>query len=190
MPAAIGDNSMQSEVGDRALFFHHFTAIKKARDKVDAARAAEKVLRKEAKVDGIILKDIDFGLYVVGLEDDQIAINETVRRVRQLRWMGLAIGTEPELDFEREPIVERASREGAAAGRLALKRETPYAADSEPGRAWLANYDAAQAEVAENWKDEMLRRQADKRTEAEKKVAAKKGNGAPANDDESDAKFE
>lgn len=184
MPA-IGDNSMQSEVADRALFFHHFNAIKKARAKVDEARAAEKVLRKQAKVDGIILKDVDFGLYAISVEDEQLVVHETTRRVRLLRWMGLAIGEEPELDFEREPIVERASREGAAAGRLALKRESPYDPTTEPGRAWLEHYDAAQSEVADNWKEEMQRRQ--KVSEAEKELKAK-GRGGEAGS--GDAKYD
>jgi len=183
MPVAIGDNSMNAEVGERSLYMHHLTRIQAARAKVDAARQVETTLRKEAKVDGIKLADINYGMRVLTIQDTSIIVKEAVQHVRIQRWLGMPIGSEPELDFEREPLNERAAREGAAAGSIAAARESPYGAGSEATNIFLAAYDAAQKEVATNWLAEQQRRAAE-RQKAKPNGADDDGSASMDEDDE------
>jgi len=190
MPAAIGDNSMNAEVGDRSLYMHHFRAIRAARAKVDEAKAVESDLRKKAKVDGIVLADINYGLRIVSIKDDSIIVDEAVRHIRIQRWMGLPIGAEPELDFEREPLIERAEREGFAAGNIAAERASPYGDGSEATNVYLAAYDRAQAEVQANWLVEQQRRASERQAAARAKpngAVEDEGEGNADMDDEDDA---
>ena len=141
MPAAatIGDNG-------KGNFFHHFNKISAQRAIVDRERAEEKRLRKVAKADGLKLANIDFAIRAVRLEDDSIIVEEMRERERIAAWLGLPIGTAPAFSFDAEPIGERAAREGTAAGMMNRDRDSPYDANTEPGRAWLKAYDKARRE--------------------------------------------
>jgi hypothetical protein len=163
MAAAIGDNSkMLTPAEERALFFHHYTAIAAQRAIVEVARAEEKRLRKLAKADQIVMRDVDFAMRCAEIDDSDIIVNDLARQVKIARWFALPIGEEPELNFDREPLVDRAAREGTAAGLAAKPRNAPYAVDTEAGQIWLSNYDAAQKEVAANFQAAMEKRNSER----------------------------
>ena len=79
------------------------------------------------------------------LEDDSIIVEELRQQERIAAWLGLPVGTAPAFDFD-EPIVERATREGQAAGMMGRDRQPPYDSTTEPGRAWLKAFDKATKE--------------------------------------------
>src|SRR5882672_10125477 len=64
MPATIGDNSKMklTQAQQKALYFDHFHPILRQQKVVDAAKAELAHLRKLAKAEGIMLRDINYGL--------------------------------------------------------------------------------------------------------------------------------
>jgi len=164
MPATIGDNSkMLTPAEERALFFHHYSPIAAAQAKVEEAKAEAKRLRKLAKADGIILRDIDFAMRCAQIDDDTIIVQDLSRQIKIARWFALPVGEQADLDFDREPLVDRAEREGLAAGLAARPRTPPYGIESEAGQVWLSSYDRGQAEVRENFQSALEKRNAERK---------------------------
>lgn len=185
MPADIGDNfKTLTPAEERALFFHHYAEISAAHDKVKVAQAEEKRLRRVAKVDKIVLRDINFAMRCAEVEDQDIIVRDISQQYKIANWLGLPLGAEPELNFDREPLIDRADREGLAAGLAARPRNAPYAVDSEAGQAWLAAYDRGQAEVRDNYLSAMEKRNAERNAAL---AAKRKGNGH--DEDETDAEY-
>jgi hypothetical protein len=138
---------------------HHFVKISGQRAIVKAAQQVEKELRKVAKREGIVLADIDFGLRVQSVKDDDIILNEQERRAEIIRWMGLPIGTQAAFNFKKD---NAPAREGAAAGARAAERKSPYDAGSFDDQEWLTAYDGAQAEMLEAFSTAMEKKQAER----------------------------
>lgn len=186
MHATIGDNSNALTPGEaKALYMHHFQAIQKQTEIVRAENAERKRLRKLAKADGVILADIDFGLRVVTLEDPMIVVEEQRRRAEIGRYFALPIGAQTELDFGREPLVERAAREGERAGYEGKNADTcPYDAASDAGRVWLDHWKQAQAQMLADWKSGMEKKQAERASAANPAAADNGENDPPEDDDE------
>ncbi|NEI52678.1 hypothetical protein GR217_34230 [Rhizobium leguminosarum] len=150
MHATIGDNSNDLTPAERkALFMHHFQAIMAQTAVCHRENEERKRLRKLAKTDGIILADVDFGLRCATIEDPQVIVEEQQRRHEIGRFFALPMGAQGDFEFDREPLVDRAARLGEAAGYAAKDRDScPYDdPNSEPGRAWLAAWDGAQAQM-------------------------------------------
>lgn len=187
MPATIGDNSKDlTPAEQKALFMHHFGEILKQTDVCKAENAKRLALRKQAKADGIVLADIDFGLRCAQIEDPQIIINEQQRRAQIGQYFALPIGAQTEFDFDREPAVDRARREGERAGYEATSPNTnPYDENSAQGRAWAKGWKEAQAEMAANLQSAMEKKQADRAKKAADLAAADDGGNDPE-DDEAD----
>ncbi|RVG38261.1 hypothetical protein CN233_03825 [Sinorhizobium meliloti] len=188
MPATIGDNSKDlTPAEQKALFMHHFGEILKQTDICKAENAKRLALRKQAKADGIVLADIDFGLRCAQIEDPQIIINEQQRRAQIGQYFALPIGTQTEFDFDREPAVDRARREGERAAYEAASPNTnPYDENSAQGRAWAKGWKEAQAEMAANLQSAMEKKQADRAKKAADLAAADDGGNDPEDDDEAD----
>lgn len=148
----IGHNGATTELTAserRALTMFHFRKIQ-AKAAVCAEHQAEyKQLRKQAKADGITLADIDFAMRCADVDDASIIPAELSRRIEIAQWFALPVGSQAVMDFEREPVNDRAKREGTAAYYAGLPREpTSFAADSRPGQTFIKAWDAAQS--AEN----------------------------------------
>lgn len=188
MPATIGDNSKDlTPAEQKALYMHHFGAILKQTEKCKAENALRLKLRKQAKADGIVLADIDFGLRCAQIEDPSVIVNEQKRRAEIGRYFALPIGAQSEFDFDREPAVDRARREGERAGYEAVNADTnPYDENSAQGRAWAEGWKEAQAEMAANLQSAMEKKQADRAKKAADLAAADDGENDPEDDDEAD----
>ncbi len=184
MPATIGDNSKLTPAEQKALYMHHFGLILKQTEKCKAENATRLKLRKDAKADGIILSDIDFGLRCAQIEDPQIIINEQIRRAEIGRYFALPIGAQSEFDFDREPAVDRARREGEAAGFEGKNADTvPYDENSDQGRAWTEGWKAAQAQMAADLQAAMEKKNADRAKRAADLAAADTNENDPDDDE-------
>lgn len=186
MHATIGDNSKELTPAEaKALYMHHFGEILKQTERCKAENALRLKLRKEAKADGIVLADIDFGLRCAQIEDPQIIVNEQKRRAEIGRYFALPIGAQSEFDFDREPAVDRARREGERAGYENGNFDTnPYDENSEQGRAWADGWKEAQAEMVQALKSAMEKKQADRAKKASDLAAADTGENDPDDDDD------
>lgn len=160
MPAAatIGHNSTLTDSERQALYLNHLRKIQAQRARVDAERAAEKTLRKDAKNDGIALKEIDFGLMCRATEDETLVPTQQARMHEIMRWLGLPVGTQAEFDFAKDKVKDRARREGAAAGWGALPRTPPYDPGTPEEQIWLTAYDEAQQQAATDLKQAMIKK--------------------------------
>jgi len=185
MSAKIGHNSSDLTARQyRALYMQHFNAILAQTEVCKAENAARLKLRKEAKADGIILADIDFGMRCAQIEDPQVITDEKRRQLEIMKFFALPLGTQGEFELDREPIVERAAREGEYAGYAAKDRDSnPYDVNSEPGRAWAAAWDDAQANMLEDLRQAMEIRRAKREAEANA-AAGDDGENDPPEDDE------
>lgn len=164
MPSAatIGHNSTYTEGEDRAIFLKHLRLIQGQRARVDAERKIEKVLRKDARNDGIVLAEIDFGMRCRSVEDETIIPMEQIRRNAIMRWLGMPIGTQAEFNFAKDSLKDRARREGAAAGWGALPRTPPYDAGTPEEQEWIKAYDGAQSQAADDLKSAMQKKNAER----------------------------
>lgn len=183
MPATIGDNSRElTPAESKALYMHHFQAILAQTEKCKAENGERTRLRKLAKADGILLADIDFGLRCAQIEDPQIIVDEQRRRAEIGQFFALPIGAQSELDFGREPLIDRAYREGEAAGFAGKNADTvPYDENSDAGRAWTDGWKAAQAQMLSDLESAMMKKQA---ARAAADASADTGDNDPEEDDE------
>lgn len=143
-----GHNSGElSPAEHKALYMHHFRAIEAQTAVMQRENTERKRLRKLAKADGIPLSDIDFGLRCSQIEDQSIIADQMMRESQIAQFFALPVGVQTGFDFEREPINDRAKREGNAAGYAGRDRVAPYDETSKPGQAWLKAYDAGKAQA-------------------------------------------
>ncbi len=145
----IGDNSGDLTPDEkRALFFHHFNRIFKQKALADAARKQLGRLRKDAKSDGINLKELDFALRCDALEDEKIVVDEFKGMVRVMKWMGLPVNFQAEMFEDLTPLEDRAYAAGALASAKGKPGSPPHAPGSEPHQAWMRGFhDDGQARV-------------------------------------------
>ena len=180
--ADTGHNSKITDDERKAIFFSHFRKIQAQKAVVDAANDELKKLRKSAKADQIKLSDMDFAMRAVKLEDDNIIPDEIKSQLEIMQWLGMPVGHQPDLFADRRPGEERAHAEGTAAGLKAGPRESPYGVESAMGQEWLRGYDAAQANMAEDMKSAMEKRNA----ESQNQVDVIKGSMPDADENDDD----
>lgn len=174
-----GHNSNELTPAERkALMMHHMRAISAQQAVCDRENEERKRLRKLAKADGIALADVDYGLRILKVEDADVIVGELKRHKELAEWFGLPVYSQGEFDFEREPAVDRAFREGAVAGSLGKDIDPPYGAPSALHDAWKDGWRQAQ--------DSMLADFASA-TEKMKKQAENPGDDAPFEGEEGDA---
>lgn len=141
-----GHNSGElSPAEHRALFMFHFNPILDQTEVCRLANEERKRLRKVAKAAGIPSADIDYALRVATIEDTAIIRDEHQRHAQIAAFFALPLGTQVDLDFEAEPIEDRAEREGEAAGYRGQERQAPFGAGSLASKRWLHAYDRAKA---------------------------------------------
>lgn len=146
----------------KALYMHHFRSILAQQENVDREIKERKRLRGLAKADGLVLADIDFGIRCATIDDPNIIVQEQLRHIEIAEFFAMPIGAQPGFDFAREPGIDRAAREGQAAGFAMKDRQSPYATDSAQGQAWLTNYDKGKAEGLAAYQRAMEKRAAGK----------------------------
>lgn len=175
-----GHNSMElSDAERKSLFMHHFRGVLAQSNRMEVERVEYKRLRKLAKADGIQLRDLDYAIRVNDTEDVGLIREEAIRHAEIMVWMGLPPGTQADFDFDREPVNDRAKREGAAAGYAGKDRSPPFAIDSKPAQIWLKHYDAARAQADKDFE-----------TAAAKVAALRDSETEGEADDEVDAEHE
>lgn len=157
--AAIGHNStLYTDTERQSLYLSHLRKIQAQRARVDAEKKVEKTLRKDARNDGIVLADIDFGLICRKTDDETLIPAQQARLNEIMRWLGLPVGTQAEFDFASDKLLDRARREGGASGWGALSRTPPYDAGTPEEQEWLKAYDEAQAQAATDLKSAMIKK--------------------------------
>lgn len=151
-----GHNSGELTPGQaKALFMYHYDKIAGKTAIANAANEERKRVRKEAKAHGIVLADIDYGLRVAAIEDTSIIVQELIRHQEIATFFGLPVGTQVDMDFEREPLIDRLKREGYAAGYANKDRTPPVEIDSRQGQAWVKQYDVGRAAALTDLADAM-----------------------------------
>lgn len=161
-PAGKGHNTALTEAEERSLHMDHVAKIKAARQKVKDAQEGLKGAFKTATLDGCVKKDLERLEELSSVRDPMRIQAETKRDLQLQQWCAMPTFYQPDMFEDREPLVERAKKEGYAAGMLAKDRESgnPYAIDSEAGQTWVKAYDAAQKDQRENLKNAMEKKQA------------------------------
>lgn len=160
-PDNTGHNSGELTPAEaKALKYHHFHAISAQKAKVEEQQAEYKRLRKLAKADTIVLSDIDFMMKCAEIDDPSILTDRAKREVEIMQWFALPVQFQPDLfgQDNREPAVDRASREGEAAGFAAKAAEPPYDVSSEQGQAWMAGWHKAQEQARADLLSAMTKR--------------------------------
>lgn len=163
MDATTGHNSNELTPAERkALMMHHMRAISEQQAVCDRENEERKRLRKLAKADGIALADIDYGLRILKVDDADIIVDELNRHRELAEWFGLPVYTQGELDFDREPAVDRAFREGAVAGSLGKDNDPPYGSPSALFDAWRDGWRQSQTEMAKDLETAMEKKLAER----------------------------
>lgn len=166
----VGHNSgkgIEVEGLTQERFAHHVAAITRQKAVVVAERERMNKLRKSAKADGIVLKELDATMVVADM--NRVEQEQYVERTRwYLEMLRVPAGSQMTLKFDKpkdgkggdkkraEQAVEEALGKGYRAG-LEEKpdSENPYQANSDEGQAWLkGRHDGLQS------LDEQLREQA------------------------------
>lgn len=141
-----GHNSGElSPAEHRAVFMFHFNAVLAQTEICIRENDERKRLRKLAKAAGIPSADLDYALRIATIEDQQIIRDEHIRHAQIAAFFALPLGTQTDLDFDAEPIEDRAAREGEAAGYRDAERTSPFGDNSKASKAWLKAYDKARA---------------------------------------------
>lgn len=144
-----GHNSGEMAAAERkAIYMDHFRPIAAQLAKVKVEQAEYKRLRRMAKADKIKLADIDYGLRCAEIDDGSIIVDDLKRQAEIASWFALPVDFQPDMfgSFDREPAVDRAAREGAAAGASGVGGN-PYDENSPTGRAWAAAWSAEQGKA-------------------------------------------
>lgn len=144
----VGHNSELTPTERKALMMDHYRQIGEAKDALDEARKEYNKRRKLAKADKIKLADIDFMFRCAEVDDADIIVDDLKRRAEIASWFALPVDFQPDMfgDFEREPGVDRARREGRAAGATG-QGSNPYDENSPQGRAWAEEWSAEQKKL-------------------------------------------
>ncbi|MBB3144901.1 hypothetical protein FHS21_001302 [Phyllobacterium trifolii] len=144
------DNNKLTDAERRALMFHHFSAVQIAQNAVNLANEERKRVRKLAKVDGIVLSDLDFMLRCAEIEDPTI-ITGQIRSMTQIaEWFALPVQYQPDMFVDRAPALERIEAEGLVAGLSGMTGVSEYGAGSPEDQAWMKGWTKGQKSLADD----------------------------------------
>ena len=101
----------ESTHNEQGAFMDHYKKIAAQNEKVKTEQKEYRRLRKEAKADGIMLRDMDFAMRCAEIDDGSIIVEDMQRQIVIASWFGLPINTQAELfpeDYEppAEPELE------------------------------------------------------------------------------------
>lgn len=165
-----GHNSHELTPKERkAVLMRHMKTIAAQVAICNQANEERKRLRKLAKADGIAMADLNYGLRLLQIENPDIIIDEQRRHQELADWFGVPVFTQAEFNFEREPAIDRARREGAAAGAIGKDDDSPYPEGTAQAAAWHEGWKQEQADMLAAWASAMEKRaagQADEDDEA------------------------
>lgn len=163
-----GHNSNELTPRERkALLLNHIRAISAQVEICNRENEERKRLRKLAKADGVPLADIDYGLRILEIDDPAIISDEIDRHRELADWFGVPVGSQATFDFDREPAVDRARREGAAAGALGRDCDPPYGDQTAQASAWIEGWKQEQASMLEALASAMEKRERAKQMAAQ-----------------------
>lgn len=171
--ASSGHNSKLTPDEEKALKFAHYHAIQAAQEAVNAANAERSRVRKLAKADGIILSDIDFMMRCAEVDDATIVAEQLQREMEIASWFALPVQYQPDMfgDNQREPAVDRAAREGSAAGFAGKDARSPYGPGSQQDQAWMASWHHSQKVMRDGLQSAMEKKNLEKNPAEQKKQA-------------------
>lgn len=146
-PVAAPSNIL-TEDQQAALFFQHKNAIVALKEKLASVNGSLRSAYKTAKSEGFTKKEIDFAIALEKDEDDKIQ-KDRHRQNQIARWMGVALGTQGELELEpdRRSVEERAAAEGKKAGMNGEALNPPYAPGNPGYDAYVENWHIGQAAI-------------------------------------------
>lgn len=147
--AEMGDNAKLTEAQEQALFFDNLKKVKALKEEMAAVNSQLRNQYKVAKADGFAKKDIDYALKIEAQSDDE-AIADMKRRAMLARWMRIPMGVQPDMfdEPDREPIDEKAEKDGLAAGMKGVDGRSPYDPGSKNDKAWMAGWHEGQKTLA------------------------------------------
>lgn len=151
----IGHNDL-TEDQKAALLFQAAGKIEREQAKMREHVAAIRLIRKQAKADGVDKAELDYVLHLRKTDADS-ALAEMAMRTRVAKWMGHPIGTQADLfgdGVDRTPGVERAYAEGKVAGMAGDACAPPekWAPGGEQHQRWLDGWHDGQRVIMEGIK--------------------------------------
>lgn len=171
--AGEGHNSKLTPEEWKALKFAHYHACQAAQEAVAAAAAERSRVRKLAKADGVILSDIDFMMRCAEVDDAKIVAEQLKREVEIASWFALPVTFQADLfeEDKREPAVDRAAREGSAAGFAGKDARSPYGPGSQQDQAWMEAWHHSQKVMRDGLQSAMEKKNLEKNPAEQKKQA-------------------
>ena len=101
----------ESNHNEQGAFMEHYRAIAAQKEKVTTEQKEYRRLRKLAKADGILLRDMDFAMRCAEIDDGSIIVEDMQRQIQIAAWFKLPIDSQANLfpeDYEppAEPELE------------------------------------------------------------------------------------
>lgn len=151
----IGHNDLTEEQR-AALLFQAVGKIEREQVKMREHVAAIRLIRKQAKADGVSAKELNWALELRKSDPDE-ALATMAMQTRVAKWMGHPIGTQADLfgdGVDRTPSVEKAYGEGRVAGMAGDACIVPekWAPGGEQHQRWLDGWHDGQRVILEGIK--------------------------------------
>lgn len=154
-----GEHKLTSDE-ERDLFLNHRTAWNEWQAKVKAIEVIERDVKAALKADGFTVKQFQLADQLLTVKGEKRVKEEVVDRLKVARWLGLPFGAQLDL-FADGAAAETGAQtvdgwyaegHGASAANKPRKPPGGLAHGSEEHNAWLAGYDAHQAELGKGFK--------------------------------------
>lgn len=87
----------ESTHNEQGAFMEHYKKIAAQSEKVKAEQKEYRRLRKEAKADGIMLRDMDFAMRCADIDDGNIIVEDMQRQIQIAAWFNLPIDSQANL---------------------------------------------------------------------------------------------
>lgn len=138
------------------LFLHYVGQQEQLEAEIKVLRKKKAKLRRDMRINGIRLTDMDLSLKMRAVEDDDVIL-ESMRAIKKYSaFLGLPIGTQlsllddvPSDLTDSDDLDQRAYDFGRRAGALGeFEDDNPYDLGSSQGQKWLKGYRDAQKAIA------------------------------------------
>jgi ribosome modulation factor len=164
MQAQTGHNSGELTPAEKsALRMHHIRQLLGIADRLKPIMEERKKARALAKADGFKLSEIDAGLRLATMDDQNIFVEEIKELIEIAKaFNALPPGEQGDLFPDRRPVEERAFDEGKVAGLAGKDPDPLYDASSDMGQAWMKGWHEGQRIMREDLLSAMEKKNAQK----------------------------